>query len=170
MPNKRVSKQIGRRMDHKRERAAVRQVLDGGKARQSPNDSWAYRPEPVPIPDDAPSTGCKKTRGCKRNKGGDHAPVLKARYYGTGEYRRVWYDTVCDYCGKHRWGRNTKGWTVKPRPKPERTYYKYAVVSTSGIVCSRFHTERDAQDRCDEANFDAEILDIDERYVVRFIV
>jgi hypothetical protein len=170
MPHKRVSKQLNKRLDHKQDRAAVRQVLDGGYARQPRHSSWSSPVEPVPVPDDAPSTGARKRKGCPKNKGGDHAPRLKrvVSHMGLADTpTRFYYITVCDFCGKQRLNHSDKGWSAQRRHSDPSVPYRYAIYTTDGAYVQGYFGAATAEQDCWIKNMQAEDLDIDVRYVVR---
>lgn len=95
-----MSRKEDRRLDHKTERAAVRQVLDGGHVRQPHSGNWGYRPEPIVLPDEAFVSDKKKhSKGCKRNKYGPH--IIERWFISPS---RPWYlqhpPYRCQKCGK----------------------------------------------------------------------
>lgn len=76
MRHRATSKTEDKRLDHKRERAATRQVLDGGHLNEAHGTSWSHPLDKVPLLDDTPQVGHRSKSGCKRNKGGLH--ILEA--------------------------------------------------------------------------------------------
>lgn len=75
MRHRATTKNEIKRSDHKRERAAVRQVLDGGHLREARSSSWNDPMDKVPILDDTPQGGHPhkdRAHHCKRNAGGPH--------------------------------------------------------------------------------------------------
>ncbi len=102
---KQTSHHVDRRLDHKKERAAVRQVLDGGHVRQPQLTNWSSPNEPIPVIDDTMPHKAHKT-GCPKNHGGLHEPVPNWGWRSGAEH-------VCKYCNKSFYGRGTGNWLVR---------------------------------------------------------
>lgn len=140
MPHKPTTRKEIKRLDAKQDRAAARQALDGGNARQPRHSSWYSPAEPVLLLDETPQRAKRSKKGCPKNKGGLHVPVSKRRTLGSAEWRHVYYDTVCKHCGKHRWGGGGKGW-ADPGPRPthapgsDHWDYSNIMLRLSGRFC-----------------------------------
>lgn len=110
-----MSNKFTKREDHKKERAATRQVLDGGHFHNIRSDSWSHRIEQAPLPDDAIVTSKKKKGGCKKSHGGLHVAETQktlSHYQDGGPFGRraiFRYRNRCKFCGKIKW-RDGKGW------------------------------------------------------------
>ena len=123
-----------KRLDHKKVRAAERQVLDGGNPRQVRYSTWDYRPGRPPVIDDGemdktrsrsprkkkPRT--KKDRCHDNPKGRAHEyladdPVEDRSRYSS-EMRQ---DRICVWCGQEasrwrfRWESGWSSWSSKDR-------------------------------------------------------
>lgn len=116
-----------KRLDHKKARAAERQVLGSGQPRQVRFDTWSYRPDCPPVIDDGEAASTrpspkKKTRPkkdrCPDNpKSRAHEfllddPVEDSSRYGA-ELRQ---DRICVWCGQEAsrwtfvWGGGWSNW------------------------------------------------------------
>jgi hypothetical protein len=113
-----------KRLDHKKARAAERQVLSGGHHRSPRALSWSDKLPQPPILD-APSNGkVRSKKNCPKNKGGAHYPVHAKRRqqgYRDGEPFYGWSyrssKVVCLHCNKDMW--RYRG-PVNPHPTPAR--------------------------------------------------
>lgn len=169
----RTSKQIGRRIEHKQDRAAVRQALDGGHVRQSPNDRWNHRPSRTPIVDDRmPAKG--RRAGCKKSPNGKHTAVYNERRrkvtYGYGDHKYTTYaigspEHVCMYCGKHKHGYRSGQWN-EPKAPPAPCPMPFLVVSQNNGTVAGYRNQGLALADAEERNQRAIDLDIDTRYHV----
>lgn len=134
MRHRATSKGEDKRLDHKRERAATRQVLDGGHLNEAHGTSWSHPLDKVPILDDTPQIG-HRSKGsathCKRNKGGPHIieawprPSLMVNRYDeeSGKFVRTqlpWWQRPyhppyrCSKCGKGFYRIPKRGAVMKP--------------------------------------------------------
>jgi hypothetical protein len=167
----RTSKQIGRRIEHKQHRAAVRQALSGGPVHQSPNDKWNHRPEQVPLIDDRmPAKG--RRGGCKKSPNGKHTAVYnesrRTRTYGSGDYKYTVFvgpQSVCMYCGKHRHGYRGGQWNepkIPPAPQP----MPYTVVTETRGTVAGYRSHGLALADAEQRNKLAIDLGIETRYHV----
>lgn len=104
-----MSRKEDRRIDAKKDRAAVRQSLGGGHPTQPQHMHWGSKAEPVPVLDETPRRSGRPRKGCPKRKGGKHVPIRTSYTQFASTYARV----ICKYCGKHKWGRS-RDWEELP--------------------------------------------------------
>lgn len=100
-----TSRAENKRIDHKKARAAERQVLDGGYSRTVHGMNWGTSvPQPSILDDGQPGSRPRKKnkrKWCKGQVGKEHKWVAATKYYGSTPYAI----TRCERCRKQVWGR-----------------------------------------------------------------
>lgn len=171
MPHKRTSKQENRRIDHKKDRAAVRSILGGGHPTQPQHMNWSSKAEPIPVMDDRMPAKGRRGR-CKRSPNGKHTAVYnhgrRSVSYGSGDYkwtRFIGPEHVCMYCGKHKHGYRSGQWN-EPKIPPAPSPMPFLVVTDNNGTVAGYANQGLAIVDADARNQMAVDLGIETRYHV----